>query len=113
MKPASAGAAVAEVFRELDKIRTDGIGADELRDTKEHLKGRILLGLETSPAKMMRNARNEICYGRHVSEKEIIDKIDRTMLADVLESAADILDPARNTVVSIGPTPSGARAPRR
>jgi predicted Zn-dependent peptidase len=107
VKPGRASAAVAEVFGELDRIRNGDVRPDELRDTKEQLKGRILLGLETASSRMMRNARNEIYYGRQVSEREIIEKIDRVTLADVLDSAPDILDSSRNTVVSLGPSSAG------
>jgi predicted Zn-dependent peptidase len=107
VKPANAGGAIGEVFRELEKIKNNGVGADELRDTKEHLKGKILLGLETSAAKMMRIAHNEIYYGRQISEREIIDRIDRVTLEDVLESAADFLDRDKNTIVSLGPSSAG------
>lgn len=113
VKPGLAGAAVAEVFKELESVRSGNIRKGELLDTKEYLKGRILLGLETSSAKMMRNARNEIYYGRQVPEKEIIDRIDRATLADVLESAPEILDAAQNTIVSLGPSSAGLRPPRR
>ena len=56
---------------------------------------------------MMRNARNEIYYGRQVTEKEIIRSVDRVTLDSVLESAADLLDGDRNTVVSLGPSSAG------
>jgi predicted Zn-dependent peptidase len=112
VKPTNAGAAVGEVFRELDKIKNGDICEDELRDTKEQLKGRILLGLETSAAKMMRNARNEIYYGRQVGDREIIERVDRVTLADVLESAHELLDGANSTIVSLGPSSAGLRTPR-
>jgi predicted Zn-dependent peptidase len=113
VKPASASAAIAEVFRELEKVRRGDIREGELRDMKEQLKGRILLGLESSSAKMVRNARSEIYYGRQVKEREIIEKIERVTLADLVESARDILDPARNTVVSLGPSASRTKILRR
>jgi predicted Zn-dependent peptidase len=112
VKPANTGAAVDEVFREIEKIENGDIREDELRDTKEQLKGKILLGLETSTAKMMRNARNEIYYGRQVGEKEIIDRIDRVTLDDVLESASGLLDGANNTIVSLGPSSAGLKTKR-
>jgi predicted Zn-dependent peptidase len=107
VKPANTGAAVREVFRELEKIHKGDVGKVELRDTKEQLKGKILLGLETSTSKMMRNARNEICYGRQVGEREIIDRIHRVTLDDLLESASGLLEGANNTIVSLGPSSAG------
>jgi predicted Zn-dependent peptidase len=107
VKPKNTGAAVREVFGELEKIENGGVGEEELRDTKEQLKGKILLGLETSTSKMMRNARNEICYGRQVNEREIIDRINRVTLDDLLESASGLLEGANNTIVSLGPSSAG------
>jgi predicted Zn-dependent peptidase len=113
VKPENAGAAVAEVFRELAKIRGGGITRAELRDTKEQIKGKILLGLESSSAKMMRNARNEVYYGRQVSDREIIGRVDRVTINDVLESASELLDGSMNTIVSLGPSSAGLRAALR
>ncbi len=113
VKPENAGAAVAEVFRELAKIRDGGITRTELKDTKEQIKGKILLGLESSAAKMMRNARNEIYYGRQVSDREIIERVDRVKLGDVLESASELLDGSMNTIVSLGPSSAGLRTALR
>ncbi|MEJ2721688.1 MAG: pitrilysin family protein, partial [bacterium] len=109
VSPSKAGVAVREVFRELEKIRSGDLSDEELSDTKEQLKGKILLGLETCAAKMMRNARNEIYYGRQLGEREIIDGIDRVTREDVLACAADLLDGSRNTIVSLGPSSSGLR----
>jgi predicted Zn-dependent peptidase len=110
VEPANTGAAMREVFREFRKIREGGVPGGELRDTKEQLKGKILLGLETSPAKMMRNARNEIYYGRQVSEREIIARIDRVTQRDILEAASDLLDGGKSTIVTIGPSSAGIGA---
>ncbi|UCH82598.1 MAG: insulinase family protein [Candidatus Latescibacterota bacterium] len=112
VSPSNAAVAVREVFSELEKIKTGRFSDDELGDTKEQLKGKILLGLETSAAKMMRNARNEIYYGRQLTEREIIDGVNRVSREDILETAADLLDSNRNTIVSLGPSAAGIRSPR-
>ena len=113
VKPENAGAAVAEVFRELAKIKNGGITRKELKDTKEQIKGKILLGLESSAAKMIRNARNEVYYGRQVRDREIIERVDRVKLDDVLESASELLDGSMNTIVSLGPSSAGLRTALR
>lgn len=107
VKPANAGKVVREVFREFAKVKSGQIRRDELADTKEHLKGKILLGLETSAAKMIRLARNEIYFGRQISERELIRKIDRVTMDEVMEVADVVLSPDRNTIVSLGPSSAG------
>lgn len=110
VRPANAGRAVREVLREFERLRTGDITRRELEETREQLKGRILLGLETSASRMMRNARNELQYGRQVSERELIRRIDAVTLDDLLEIAEPALDPARLSAVSVGPSSGGMRS---
>lgn len=111
VKPSNARRVVSEVFREFEKIRCGQLDEQELEDTKQHLKGKILLGLESSTSKMMRMARSEIYFGRQVSERELIQKIDRVKLDEVIQLAGETLAEERNTVVSLGPASLGlARA---
>lgn len=107
VRPSNAGRVVREVFREFAKVQRGLVTAEEIEDTKRHLKGRILLGLETSGARMMRIARNHIYYGRQVSERELIERIDRVTRDQVLELAQEALSPERNTIVSLGPSAGG------
>lgn len=110
VKPANTARVLGEVFKEFGKIKSGHVGRDELDDTKEQLKGRILLGLETSTSKMMRMARNEICFGRQVSEQELIRSISRVQMDDVVKIAADVLDSDNATIVSLGPSSAALRA---
>jgi predicted Zn-dependent peptidase len=109
VKPANTGVAVRAVLNEYRKILKGEFKPDELRDTKEHIKGSILLGLETSAAKMMRMARNQTYFGRQVSERELIRSIDGVTPDQIVEVAEQILDPRRLTMVSMGPSSAGLR----
>jgi len=110
VKPSNAGRAIHEVFNEFEKIRKGGVTKAEVEDNKEQLKGRILLGLEASSSKMMRMARNETNYGRQVNESELVRKINRVTMDDVMAVAEEALDPGKNTVVSLGPSSAGLRS---
>lgn len=107
VKPSNTRRVISAVFHEYESVRAGGVSKDELRDVKEHLKGRILLGLETSTARMMRMARNEIIYGRQISEKELLQRINAVTLDDVLDVANDALDSKRQSIVSLGPKTVG------
>jgi len=109
VNPKNASKAVKCVLEEFEKARRGEILPGELEDVKEHLRGKILLGLESSTSKMMRMARNEMYYGRQISEKEILRNIERISLADVNEVASQVLDPKKTSVISIGPTSAGTR----
>jgi predicted Zn-dependent peptidase len=107
VKPASVGKAIDAVTSELEVIRKGGLTRTELRDTKDHIKGRILLGLETSASRMMRLARNEISYGRQVPERELIKHLAKVKMSDVVAVAREVLDTDSYVVVSLGPSGDG------
>lgn len=109
VKPANTGIAVRAVLDEYTKIIKGDLTRGELHDTKEQLKGRILLGLETASAKMMRMARNQIYFNRQVSERELIRAINSVTADEIVRVARQILDPRRLTMVSMGPSSAGLR----
>jgi len=107
VRPKTVGTALDAVRKEFLNLRDGGIKKDELRDTKEHIKGRILLGLETSASRMMRLARNEITYGYQVSEKELIQRVGAVKMDDVVALATEVLDVEDYSIVSLGPSGAG------
>lgn len=107
VRPKNTRAAIKAVLGEYEKIRRGELTGTELDDTKEQIKGRILLGLETSTAKMMRAARNELYFGRQISERELIKRIDAVTLDDILALASRTLDLEDLSVVSLGPSSAG------
>ena len=110
VRPSNAGTAIRAVFKEYDDIIRGELSREELRATKEQLKGRILLGLETSTARMMQMAQNELNYCRQINEKELIRRIDSITLDDVIEVANHTLSPQNLSVVSLGPSGAGLNA---
>ncbi len=107
VNPGKTGKAMKAVAAEFGAARNGGLTRAELDDTREHIKGRILLGLETSTSRMMRLARNEISYGHQIPERELIDRIDSVSLDDVRSLAHDLFDVSGFTVVSLGPSGAG------
>ncbi len=107
VNPTMAGRAIEAMTTELESIRKGGLTRTELRDTKDHIKGRILLGLETSTSRMMRLARNEISYGRQVPERELIKKLAAVKMDHIAEVAGQVLDTDRYVMVSLGPSGQG------
>jgi predicted Zn-dependent peptidase len=60
----------------LAKLRQDGITEKELNNSKEQLKGSLMLSLESTNSRMSRNGKNELMLGRHRSLDEIVQQID-------------------------------------
>ncbi|WP_087972861.1 M16 family metallopeptidase [Oceanobacillus rekensis] len=60
----------------LDILIKDGLSEKELRNSKEQLKGSLMLGLESTNSRMSRNGRNELLLKRHRTLDEVIREID-------------------------------------
>lgn len=61
----------------IHELMTEGLTAKELTNSKEQLKGNLLLGLESTSSRMSRNGKNELVLGRHRSLDELVTEIDR------------------------------------
>ena len=60
----------------LEKLKQNGITEKELTNSKEQLKGSLMLSLESTNSRMSRNGKNELLLKRHRSLDEIIEQID-------------------------------------
>jgi predicted Zn-dependent peptidase len=87
---------------ELRKMRNEGATADELADAKLHLKGSILLSLESTTSRMSGIARQEYYFGRQFTPDEIIEHIDRVTLDDIQAIARTIVDPESLSLTLLG-----------
>jgi len=103
LRPGKKKQALASVMSAFAKIIRGELGKSELEEIKEYLRGRILLGLETSSSKMIRMARNEIHFGRQVPEREILSRIKAVTRDDLVAVAEETLDPGKVSIVSLGP----------
>jgi predicted Zn-dependent peptidase len=90
------------IGRELGRLHDDGLGAAELDRAKEHVKGRIVLGLESSGARMTRCARS-VLYGIPLlSLDELLARIDAVSAEGVARLAHELYDPAALSAACIG-----------
>ena len=87
---------------EMKKIKTDGATADELAGAKLHLKGSILLSLESTTSRMSGIARQEYYFGRQYTADEITQHIDAVTLDDIQEVARSIVDPESLSLTLLG-----------
>ena len=103
VSPENTRAALDLVWLEYDKIRRDGISPRELEDTRDQLKGSMLLGMENVASRMSRMAKNEIYYGRQIGIAEILRALDAVSRDDVARMADAFLRRERNVLVGLGP----------
>ncbi|HUR80000.1 MAG TPA: pitrilysin family protein [Thermoanaerobaculia bacterium] len=87
---------------EMRKFRNEGATPEELADAKLHLKGSILLSLESTTSRMSGIARQEYYFGRQYTPDEIIEHIDRVTLDDIQAAARMMVDPESLSLTMLG-----------
>ena len=68
----------------LKELKNGSITQQEITDSKEQLKGSLMLGLESTSARMSRNGRHELLLGKHQTYDEVLEQIDLVSLEKVL-----------------------------
>ena len=91
------------IGRELVSLRDEGVGAEELARAKEHVKGRMVLGLEATGARMSRLARSVLFDMPVLSLDEMLERVDAVDTDEVAALAAELYDPAGLAAACIGP----------
>ncbi|HEY1866017.1 MAG TPA: pitrilysin family protein [Candidatus Acidoferrales bacterium] len=91
---------VAEEFR---RMKREPVAEDELRRAKDHLKGSLLLSLESSGARMSNLARQEMYFGRFFTIKELQASIEAVTREDVQRIAQEFFQPEKIAVTVLGP----------
>jgi predicted Zn-dependent peptidase len=87
---------------ELRRLKTEAVSQAELQHSKDHLKGSLMLSLESSSSRMSNLARQEIYFGRHFTLDEILRGIDAVESAHLTTLARDLFDPTRSTFAVLG-----------
>ena len=90
------------IGRELESLRTEGVTPEELDRAKEHVKGRMVLSLESTSARMSRNARSALFDLPLLSLDELIARTEAVTLDDVAALAAELYAPERISAACIG-----------
>ncbi|HUD13592.1 MAG TPA: pitrilysin family protein, partial [Terracidiphilus sp.] len=90
------------ILGEFAKLKQEPLGAEELTRAKDQVKGNILLGLESSNARMANLARQEMYFRNFFTVEEVIARIDEVEAAQVQAMARKLFDPTRIAVTLLG-----------
>jgi predicted Zn-dependent peptidase len=93
---------LSSVMDEFRSLRHDRVPDEELRRAKEHLKGSLVLTLESTGSRMSNLARQEMFFGRYFSVDEIIEGIEAVQADDVRARAQESFVPERISLTVLG-----------
>ncbi|EHN12301.1 peptidase M16 family [Patulibacter medicamentivorans] len=96
-------AALAVVADELDRVRREPVDDDELERAKHHARARLLLGLESTHARMHVLGRAVLHGLPLLRPDEIAARIDAVTAQDVQDLARELYDPAGLSAAGVGP----------
>jgi predicted Zn-dependent peptidase len=78
------------VIGELRRMRDEPMSEAELRRAKDHLKGSLMLNLESTSSRMSHLARQEIYFDRHFGLDETLQGVERVTTSEVQRVARDL-----------------------
>ena len=84
---------VSLVLQEFRKLKDDLLPDEELRRAKDHLKGSLILGLESSSSRMSNLARQELYFGRFFNVNEIGELVASVTASEIREVARSFFQP--------------------
>jgi predicted Zn-dependent peptidase len=90
------------ILAEFRKLKETSLGEEELTRAKDQVKGNILLGLESSNARMANLARQEMYFHAYIPAEEIIARISEVDAGQVQAMAQRLFVPERIAVTLLG-----------
>jgi predicted Zn-dependent peptidase len=98
----SAGKVVQSIVQEFKKLKNEAVPEEELRRSKDQLKGSLMLSLESSTSRMSNLARQEMYFDRFFSLDELIEKIESVTVEEVQEQANEFFHTESIAVTVLG-----------
>jgi predicted Zn-dependent peptidase len=99
---ASANKVVKAVVHEFRDLKTKRVPEEELRRSKDQLKGSLMLSLESSTARMSNLARQEMYFDHFQDLDELIDKIEAVTAEDLQGIAQEFFKTESIAVTALG-----------
>jgi predicted Zn-dependent peptidase len=99
------------VIGELRRLKDETMSEQELRRAQDHLKGSLMLNLESTSSRMSHMARQEIYFDRHFSLDETLEGVERVTIDEVQRVARDLFSDGALAATVVGAV-NGLEIPR-
>jgi predicted Zn-dependent peptidase len=97
-----AGQVVRSVTGEFTSLKEQFVSDEELRRAKDHLKGSLMLSLESTSSRMSNLARQEMYFGKFFTLDEIIAAIEKVTREEMQDIAREFFRPEHISVTVLG-----------
>jgi len=102
-QPKTAAQAADAIRAEYARLAREGLDGEALAEAKRQTMGQLVLGLESPTARMYRLAGAPLYGESYRSLDDLLATVERLTPDEVGQVAAEFFDPARQTVVWLGP----------
>jgi predicted Zn-dependent peptidase len=102
-RPDNVAEAISVVGAELSRMREEPATGDELARAKENLKGRVVLSLESTGARMTRLGSEILAGAPLLSLDEVVERIEAVTIDDLAALVQELWAPERLSSAGIGP----------
>jgi predicted Zn-dependent peptidase len=109
-RPDNLEQALAVIAAELERSVQSPATPEELTRSRENLKGRVVLSMESTAARMSLLGASLLHEMPILTVDEVIERIDAVELADVESIARELFAPERLSVVAVGPSEDAFRS---
>ena len=96
------GELIDVVVGELRRMKDEPMPASELQRAKDHLKGSLMLNLESTSSRMSHLARQEIYFDRQFGLDETLEGVERVTVEDVQRVARDLFEKGALSATVLG-----------
>jgi len=98
----SAPKVVESIMQEFRQLKSETVGDEELRRAKDHLKGSLMLSLESTSSRMSNLARQEMYFAKFFTLDELVESIEAVTADDVQRIARTFFDPKQVALTVLG-----------
>ncbi len=94
---------VSEIFNEMERLKKSKLNKKDLQNSKDNLKGGLILALEDTEHRMSRLAKLELYLGEYRTVDDVIKEIDKCQSEDILSLANELFIRERFVASLAGP----------
>jgi len=91
------------ILKEIRDLKKGGVTQDELKRAKDHLKGSLMLSLESTSSRMNRLAKHEMHLGSFLTMDAMLAAIEAVRYEEVQALITELLDEERLALTTLGP----------
>jgi len=94
---------IETILKEYRKLKEKKVSEKELKDIKDHLKGKLIIGIESSDAQASFYCTQELLKNKILTIEDVIKGIEKVKSSDIMRVARDVFKPENLNLAIIGP----------